>query len=105
LSLDGYCDRHPRKQQESDARRQRRALDSPETKKQRAFYHSAIWQRIRIAVISRDGICQECRVAAALEAHHIIPIAAGGEKLSLENLVGLCRPCHSKRTRAENAKH
>jgi 5-methylcytosine-specific restriction enzyme A len=105
LSRDGGCELHPRRRQQSDARRERRKLDSPQTKQQRAFYHSAAWKRIRQVVLIRDAICQDCRLRAAAEAHHIVSINEGGELLDLDNLVGLCRACHSKKTRAESVKH
>ena len=29
--------------------------------------------------------------------HHIIPLAEGGERLDIENLMTLCRECHDRK--------
>jgi len=58
---------------------------------------------IRRRVIDRDGNrCQECGIEVGrrrgLEphAHHIVPRSSGGAD-ELENLITLCRPCHSSK--------
>jgi 5-methylcytosine-specific restriction endonuclease McrA len=70
-------------------------------------YGSAAWQRVRLAVIARDGgICQMCRLAirGAGEAHvdHIEekPLHEAAEATPLSGLRLLCRSCHSKKTAA-----
>lgn len=58
---------------------------------------SAEWERIAHAVKERDGWrCRECGGAGALEAHHVIPVHAGGSD-DLANLVALCRTCHIRK--------
>ncbi len=49
----------------------------------------------RPVVIGRDGTCRMdgCRAAAA-HVHHMDAITHGGSN-EIENLVGLCQPCHS----------
>jgi HNH endonuclease len=43
----------------------------------------------------RDGErCQQCGSTDKLEVHHIKPLAEGGEKYELSNLITLCRDCH-----------
>lgn len=69
-------------------------------------YGSAAWQRVRLAVISRDkGQCQMCgRLLAGndRECHvdHIVekPVDQAAEATPLEGLQLLCRSCHSKKT-------
>lgn len=64
------------------------------------------WRKLRRVALERDDyICQECHKPAGESAHvdHITPIAAGGERLDLDNLQTLCRSCHSVKTRRENA--
>lgn len=68
-------------------------------------YCTAVWQRLRLAVIARDGgICQLCyRLVQGdhRDAHidHIVPKAAGGRD-ELSNLRLLHASCHSRRTAA-----
>ena len=62
------------------------------------------WEAVRERVLERDGYrCRRCgyhrppdvevRFGRALQAHHLVPRAAGGPDHP-ENLVTLCRPCH-----------
>ena len=55
------------------------------------------WKKIRQQVRRRDKVCQTCgkNPEMELEVHHLIPFRMGG-KNKMENLVGLCRSCHSK---------
>ena len=62
----------------------------------------------RAAVLTRDAWqCRECsRVCSGdREAHadHIVPISQGGDRYSLDNGQCLCRSCHSRKTRREQA--
>lgn len=68
-------------------------------------YGSAAWQRVRRAVIARDGgVCQECGIVIHKggDAHvdHIVekPTDEAAEATPLEGLRLLCRSCHSKKT-------
>lgn len=53
------------------------------------------WDELREATLRRDGYaCTRCGADdRTLQAHHVIPRAAGGPD-DLENLLTLCRPCH-----------
>ncbi len=53
------------------------------------------WEELRRATLRRDGYaCTRCGADdRTLQAHHVIPRAAGGPD-DLENLLTLCRPCH-----------
>jgi len=61
------------------------------------------WRRLRRLVLARDPLCISCRSAGrivpATEADHIKPRREGGPD-SLDNLQGLCKSCHTKKTRA-----
>ena len=63
------------------------------------FYESVAWRRMAKVAKRRDGfLCVRCRqegfTVAADVVHHLKPITAGGEKLSLDNTVSLCRIHH-----------
>ena len=59
------------------------------------------WAILRRKVLARDRLCQaEGCYNPATEAHHIVPKRQGGVD-SLDNLMGLCKPCHSERTAKE----
>ena len=53
------------------------------------------WRNLRAAVLARDGHqCNQCGRASELEAHHVDPVANGGQRWEVDNLVTLCNPCH-----------
>jgi 5-methylcytosine-specific restriction enzyme A len=62
----------------------------------------------RAAVVRRQRfleaqpLCAHCEargfVIAAVEVDHIVPLFKGGAD-DIENMQGLCRPCHDKKTR------
>jgi 5-methylcytosine-specific restriction protein A len=55
-------------------------------------------------ILKEHPICNHpgCH-AVATEADHIVPLDQGGG-WELENGQGLCKPCHSRKTRYENGK-
>ncbi len=59
------------------------------------------WKRIRDRYIRLHPLCEECqrenKLTAAEEVHHILPLAKGGGN-EAENLMALCKPCHSRIT-------
>lgn len=59
------------------------------------------WQKIRAWYLRRRPLCADCQIAGRLtpatEVHHIIPVRDGGSDAE-ENLLGLCKSCHSRRT-------
>jgi 5-methylcytosine-specific restriction enzyme A len=56
---------------------------------------SMAWQNARTAARKRDGErCRQCGSTDKLEVHHIKPLAEGGDKYGLSNLITLCRECH-----------
>ena len=59
------------------------------------------WQRIRLMHLRHNPLCYDCntkcQVTAANEVHHIIALADGGTH-NTDNIMSLCKSCHSKRT-------
>ena len=52
------------------------------------------WERIRRAVLDRDGWrCTECGKAGRLEVHHLVALRDGGNN-DLANLAPVCIACH-----------
>jgi 5-methylcytosine-specific restriction endonuclease McrA len=60
-------------------------------------YTDKAWRRLRAQVLQRDPICVRCRRHEATVADHIITRRNGGAD-SLDNLRGLCQPCHAGET-------
>lgn len=100
-SESGYCLQHE-KLTESNYNRFGR---TPEAKKRYGYR----WQKIRRAFLSQNPLCEMCKrngkFTTATEVHHIKPLAEGGRN-DIENLMPLCKSCHSRITRVtENAKY
>jgi len=58
---------------------------------------SRAYRKARLAVLARDGfVCHYCGQDATT-ADHIIPIKAGGDPVSPDNLVACCVTCNSKK--------
>lgn len=59
------------------------------------------WRKLRERFLSKHPLCAHCekvgRLIPATEVHHILPVAEGGSDRE-ENLLGLCKPCHSRIT-------
>jgi len=56
------------------------------------------WRRLQRAKLSREPICECCRVAVATCVDHVTPISKGGAMWAWDNLQSLCQSCHSKKT-------
>ncbi len=73
--------------------------------------YGANWQRLRKMKLARDPICEDPHVEhrkynetkVAEEVHHIHSIRYGGTN-EMENLMSLCKPCHSKITALEDGR-
>ena len=91
-----YCEKHRRQ----EAKRYERYGRDPET---RGRYNYQ-WKKIRYEYLRAHPLCERCkaegRATEANVVHHITPLAAGGTHAS-ENLMALCKQCHS-RIHAEN---
>ena len=55
---------------------------------------SGKWKTVRLRHLEKEPICQACLKDDDLEVHHILPVHAGGDELSPENLITLCHHCH-----------
>jgi len=62
------------------------------------------WRKLAKMILNRDPVCMvpSCW-SASEEVDHIIPKREGGLDL-MSNLQGLCKTCHSRKTRRENPK-
>jgi hypothetical protein len=67
------------------------------------WYGRKHWKNLRTLVLARFPVCCMCHRAASTVADHIRPHAGVWEKFcDLNNLWGLCQPCHSKKTAIED---
>jgi 5-methylcytosine-specific restriction protein A len=59
------------------------------------------WPRIRAQQLATHPLCAMCHgnaiVTPANEVHHCLPLSHGGTHAP-ENLLSLCKPCHSRIT-------
>lgn len=99
LTEDQHCPEH---QCVMDARYNKYERD-PKTKKR----YGRMWPRIRAAQLTAHPLCAMCaqqqRAIPASEVHHILPLAKGGTH-DPDNLMSLCKPCHSRITLAEGGR-
>ena len=80
-----------------------RIQDSEEAKRvYDEVYNTARWKRLRATKLSAHPYCELCAsvgdVEKAVYADHILPILAGGDAWSMENLQSLCKTCHAKKS-------
>ena len=98
--VDGrYCEEHKKLINQQYNRYSR----DPETSKR----YGRLWRRIRYEYIKNHPLCEECKRKGKLtpteEVHHIIPLAKGGTHDD-ENLMALCKSCHSSITAQEGGR-
>lgn len=56
------------------------------------------WRVAREAARRRDGNhCRRCGSTRDLQVHHLTSLAEGGARYALDNLITLCRDCHTAR--------
>ena len=88
-----FCEEHAKQEN----RRYERYQRDPATKRR----YGRAWQRIRDRYAAAHPFCEECYKRGVLtptEAiHHIKPLAHGGTHAE-DNLMALCKPCHSRIT-------
>lgn len=91
-----YCKEHQRQVTAHYNRHER----DPASKKR----YGRAWKRIRDRYISEHPLCEQCqkegRITSAEEVHHIQPLSQGGNH-ARENLMALCKSCHSAITARE----
>ena len=79
----GYCPEH----KPPDRARSEKVAD--------AFYVSKQWRRLRDWYISGNPLCEICGGIGST-IHHKTEIKAGGDRLSVDNLLTVCGKCHYK---------
>ena len=69
--------------------------------------YGGAWPRIRARFLAEHPLCVVCRkegrVTAADEVHHILPLSQGGTHAE-DNLMALCKACHSGITAREGGR-
>lgn len=94
----GHCPDHARNRDRFRGSRHERGYDHQ-------------WEKVRLIVLREQPICADpygfhrsCgEVVPSKEVDHIIPIRTDPSlRLVLENLRGLCKSCHSRRTALES---
>ena len=75
----------------------------PETQKR----YGATWRRIRAAYVAKHPLCEKCwakgMITPVQEVHHIVPLSQGGTHGD-DNLMALCKACHSRITAKEGGR-
>lgn len=96
-SASGYCAIHEKIILRDRNRNYNKFGRTPEAKKR----YGCQWRKIRAAFLALNPLCEMCRrqgiFTAANEVHHVKPLADGGTN-DFENLMALCKSCHSKIT-------
>lgn len=86
-----YCDEHA-KLAEHNYRRYER---DPEIDRR----YGRQWRKIRARYVAEHPLCEQCqkedRLTPTQEVHHILPLSKGGTH-DFDNLMALCKPCHSR---------
>lgn len=97
----GRCDgcRGDRERDRSRARR-----TGERTAEAVKLYHSQRWLNTRRKVLARDPICKVCDDALSEQVDHVVPLSQGGDPYSLENLRGICVPCHARKSARESTQ-
>lgn len=94
-----YCARHAHVEAEERAAVHRHVDQHRPSASKRGYGHT--WQKLRKLILHRDPVCVMCAREAATEVDHIVALAKGGDN-ALENLQGLCKSCHSRKTATED---
>jgi 5-methylcytosine-specific restriction protein A len=84
----GHCPTHSRAKEQ-----QRYNVDA------RTWYHTQDWKTLRFIVLGAQPVCVDCKTGPATEVDHVIP-HRGNMALfwDRQNLQGLCRTCHGRKT-------
>lgn len=91
-----FCEKHRKEEQ----RRYNKYERDPDTNKR----YGRRWREIRNRYIKAHPLCEQCLkeelATIAEEVHHIIPLSRGGTHED-DNLMSLCKSCHSRITVSE----
>jgi 5-methylcytosine-specific restriction protein A len=92
LTYGRYCEKH---QKERNAQYEKYERDRVATKRR----YGKNWKLIRDAYVKKHPFCELCFQKGVLapveEVHHILPLAEGGTN-DRDNLISLCKSCHSR---------
>lgn len=62
--------------------------------------YDAVWRRFRVWFVARHPVCEDCGRMPTKEVHHKQKLADHPELRCVEsNCLGLCKRCHSIRTK------
>ena len=73
-----------------------------------SFYKSKMWRNTRLSILSEHPLCYQCNLnnitTLAIDVDHVLLFRNEYDPLSVdtENLIPLCKKCHSKITRRES---
>lgn len=71
-----------------------------------SFYNSWPWRKFSKRYKQSNPICVECEknglIVPVKVVDHIVPINAGGERLSEDNCQSLCESCHNRKSSNES---
>lgn len=99
LTHSRYCKKH----QSTVDKHYNKYQRDPETFKR----YGTRWRKIRKKYMSQNPLCILCermgKLTPAEEVHHIKPLSNGGTH-NENNLMSLCKSCHSKITAAEGGR-
>lgn len=91
LTSDRYCEEHAK----AEAKRYNQYDRDPESNKR----YGRSWARIRAAFLQANPLCALCkrdgRLTPAALVHHKVRLTDGGTN-DWNNLMALCRECHSR---------
>ena len=94
-----FCEEHAKQ----EAKRYEKYDRDPVAKKR----YGRAWKRIRDRYIKAHPLCEQCKkngtLTPAEEVHHIKPLSSGG-KNDEDNLMSLCKSCHSEITAREGGR-
>lgn len=98
------CERHRHTSEPTP----KKVYHSHQFHRQRYFYATPEWRRLREWKITQNPLCEMCEkgglVVPAKEVDHIKEIQDGGSKTDPDNLQSLCVSCHRKKTASEERK-
>ena len=91
LTRGTYCEEHTKEMN----RRYERYDRTPEARKR----YGRSWRKIRMIYAGAHPFCEQCFdkgiIVPVEEVHHKVPLAEGGTH-DEENLMALCKSCHSR---------
>ena len=74
-------------------------INNPSITADNSFYGSSEWKSIQNGYIKENPLCELClnegNVNKSAHVHHITPVSEGGDLFDGENLIALCKSCHS----------